>query len=733
MSQAVKRACDACHRRKVKCDGINPCRNCASAQLTCTYNAIPQKKGPKGSRAKVISELRETQRQTSLSAKVQSRLNGLSSPQCSPTLQPTPGLLASEMAKECIEFFFANMYPIMPILHRQRLEQQSMYLEQSLDTYCLITSLCAWMMFQPGMNVPGADPLLEHLPGANIASGMVLIEETIRVRKGCDYQESPSLNTLCTSYFLFCSHYALDMHDKAWFYLREATTLAHIIGMNKEENYLQYDNIEASRRRRLYWLLFVTERAYALQRGRPLTLQASINLPTMTDDPSDPLAPQLNGFVLLVNLFRPFDDVFLSLWNKTRAESSPSYLSALQKQFSDMIPPYMNVQDSDQRANQQWLKTVNWHLSMQNGCVPQGSQEQMPMQYPIDMSRDLMSMTSQFSTHSNELIGLPMVAKLLDISSALIDVLSIMPSSGDPFSMGPREQLNSLLQLLSVLRNGDHHFLPLLLNKVHDVLPRLANPILQRAPENACMQNIDIFDGFGNAGMAQPPMMTDFKTEPYTPGSMQHIQDIGTDSGHSNNGDDMKSPFPMVSSPPMMSPGNAEYHGTDFNSIPDIMSPMGQSSQHGLGQQGPLNPQQPHHQHQHTHPHTHPHPHQHHNLASHNMNQNHNVGNPMQTDMHANLGHALNQPPSIANMGQQQQQSIGQNPQFGMMNNMLHRQPPQRQNSFVMHQQHQHQPSQIPRTVGDFHALQRANSENVSMNSLGLSHMNAEVDFSGLR
>lgn len=260
MSQAVKRACDACHRRKVKCDGINPCRNCASAQLTCTYNAIPQKKGPKGSRAKVISELRETQRQTSLSAKVQSRLNGINSPPCSPTLSPTPGLLASEMAKECIEFFFANMYPIMPILHRQRLEQQSMYLDSGLDTYCLVTSLCAWMMFQPGMNVPGADPLLEHLPGANIASGMVLIEETIRVRKGYEYQESPTLNSLCTSYFLFCSHYALDMHDKAWYYLREATTLAHIIGMNKEETYLQYDNIEASRRRRLYWLLFVTER-----------------------------------------------------------------------------------------------------------------------------------------------------------------------------------------------------------------------------------------------------------------------------------------------------------------------------------------------------------------------------------------------------------------------------------------------------------------------------------------
>lgn len=29
--------------------------------------------------------------------------------------------------------------------------------------------------------------------------------------------------------------------------------------------------------------------------------------------------------------------------------------------------------------------------------------------------------------------------------------------------------------------------------------------MLQNAPENSNLANIDIFDGFGNAGMAQPP------------------------------------------------------------------------------------------------------------------------------------------------------------------------------------------------------------------------------------
>jgi hypothetical protein len=257
---SVKRACDACHRRKVKCDGVTPCRNCSSAQLTCTYHAIPQKKGPKGSRAKVISELRETQRQTTLSTKVSNRLHGRTSPPCAPSLAPTPGLLTNEIIRDCIEFFFANMYPTLPILHKGRLEQQARFVDQDVDTYCLLTSLCAFMMIQPGMPIPG-DPLgLDSMPGANLVSGTLLMEETLRVRKSYDHLESPTLSSLVTSFFLFGCYFGLDLHNKAWFHLREATTLAHILGMQKEDTYAQYDAIESSRRRRLYWLLFVTER-----------------------------------------------------------------------------------------------------------------------------------------------------------------------------------------------------------------------------------------------------------------------------------------------------------------------------------------------------------------------------------------------------------------------------------------------------------------------------------------
>lgn len=261
MTTAVKRACDACHRRKVKCDGTTPCRNCNTATLTCTYNAVPQKKGPKGSRAKVISALREDQKLQSLSAQVQNRINGLGGSPPNPSSVYAPGLLTSELIRDCLDFFFANMSPQIPILSRQRLEQQAMYLDQSPDTYCLLTSICAFMMIQPGMVIPGSDPYgVDNMPGADIVSSTVLVEETLRVRKSFDYLEPVSFNTLCTSYFLYACHYGLVMHDKAWFHLREAATMIHMIGMNREETYALLDPVESSRKRRLYWSVFVAER-----------------------------------------------------------------------------------------------------------------------------------------------------------------------------------------------------------------------------------------------------------------------------------------------------------------------------------------------------------------------------------------------------------------------------------------------------------------------------------------
>lgn len=157
-------------------------------------------------------------------------------------------------------------------------------------------------------------------------------------------------------------------------------------------------------------------RAYALQRHRPLSLQATINLPTEHDDPTDAQAHHLHGFLHLVNLFRPFDEAFVALWNKTRSDCSPSYLAALQKQLTDALPTYLNStenQTADLRTSQQWLRTMVWQMSMQNGYLSSGCDDPtLTFNYPVDISRDLLSMTSQFSHQSMEVHGIGLVSPL---------------------------------------------------------------------------------------------------------------------------------------------------------------------------------------------------------------------------------------------------------------------------------------------------------------------------------
>eukprot|EP00918_Siedleckia_nematoides_P097411 GHVU01213547.1.p1 GENE.GHVU01213547.1~~GHVU01213547.1.p1 ORF type:complete len:705 (+),score=56.85 GHVU01213547.1:92-2116(+) len=596
-STAVKRACDACHRRKVKCDGVQPCRNCSSAQLSCTYHAIPQKKGPKGSRAKVISELRETQRQTTLSSKVANRMNGIVSPPISPNLAPTPGMLMPEVVKECVEFFFNNVYPSMPIVHRQRFESMLPYVEQNIETYCMVTSLCAFVLVQPDLPMSGAsasDPFgLDAMPGANMMKGHILMEEALRVRKAFDHLENTNLHTLTTNYFLFACYFSLELHNKAWFYLREASTLAHILLLHKEESYMQCDMVEATRRRRLYWLLFIAERAYALKHGHPLTLANNVNLPTINDDSTEVFPQPLSSFTNLAALFRPFDDAFLTLWRSALSSFSTEWMGMLQKQLSDRLPSYVentHSQEQDLRSSQQWLRTMVWQLGMHNGHLGNSPEEaSMTFGYPIEIARSIMEMTSQFSHQSIEGGAVRLLETLYSICTTLLPVLYSVPPSTDPFTLSPRDHLPSFLALISFLRSGDHRFLPLLLTKVHEIMPALASPMLRThagisqhdyKPQIQEMNNH--FNSFTNnnpahnTGMGHGGMNFDNHTlggpkfphavMDHHPGSM----------GPSKRIEDLASPATMVGDSPNLSSGHSHqsphHHGySNASASPSII------------------------------------------------------------------------------------------------------------------------------------------------------------------
>lgn len=262
---STKRACDACHRRKIRCVGGQPCWNCGHASLSCTYNAVPQKKGPKGNRAKVISELREIQlRDQTNTTVLGGYVDGFDTvtPPLSPPCSHKSEIIDQQLVSRCIESFFIDLYPIIPIFEKEALLNRVKNMSRSIDTCCFITSLCAFVLIQLGLRVSSSD----SLPGLRLTShegytlGKVIFEEAIRVRKLSSFIDNPNSDAVVTAFLLFCCSFHLEKHSTAWFYLREATTLAEIVGMDEESYYLSTDAAPGIKERRLFWVLFITER-----------------------------------------------------------------------------------------------------------------------------------------------------------------------------------------------------------------------------------------------------------------------------------------------------------------------------------------------------------------------------------------------------------------------------------------------------------------------------------------
>lgn len=251
--------------------------------------------------------------------------------------------------------------------------------------------------------------------------------------------------------------------------------------------------------------------------------------------------------------------------------------------------------------------------------------------------------------------------------------------------------------------------MPLLLNMAHELLPKIISPMLQNVPDSVAMNacNVDIFDGFGNGGMAQPSAMMDSYEKKYTPPESNSSQ-----GGGSASGNDMHSPF--VSSP--MSPVVEVAHGmpNTYNPIPEaMMNQMGQST---AMPHIPTSNASPTSHLQQAHTPISPMP----NLMQNGINT---PAEQQQSNLAHNFGQHFNQSlPFMSGMGGQSMHMNG--------NSMMPRQMPSRASSFALN------PNPQLRTIGDFQTLQRANSDMSTIGSMGMNNglqAGSEMDFGGLR
>ena len=136
--KVVPKACDACRRRKVRCNGQQPCLGCMSANLTCAYVSPRRQGGNRGARATVLNELRANQAQQGAS------ISPASSDSTDSPLIVTYAAEAS-FVQGCIDAYLCRIRSVVPILTLQTLETEVQLAKTSVQSRQLILAFCAYV------------------------------------------------------------------------------------------------------------------------------------------------------------------------------------------------------------------------------------------------------------------------------------------------------------------------------------------------------------------------------------------------------------------------------------------------------------------------------------------------------------------------------------------------------------------------------------------------------------
>ncbi|KAF4343791.1 sucrose utilization SUC1 [Fusarium beomiforme] len=468
----VRQACDVCHKRKIRCDGCRPCHNCQSLDLSCTYLAVPKKTGPKGPRyaRRPIQRPAATTFQRPTSPGKDSpgiASNTTASPQCPKEFVESPQM-TDTVIQWCLDAYFKHKYPLTPILHRPQLEQ----MPRSTEQYGLITACCAVIALSPEILPPC--PVEDNF---TIPSADFLITETLRAREFCNLIEHPSMMHIQTSFFLHAASFSMDKDNSAWYYLQEAITMLQTLRLHEETTYQDTtDTVFATYAQRMFWVLFITERAYALQRNRPIRLQDTLKLPAV--DPTSSDAEILRGFLDLISLFRPFGQDFISQWNCPTSSTSTDFenLSRLQCLLKYALPDLSNhspVQQADLLISRHWLKVVVWKLCASKRVLSTANSEDvMSLHYPASIARDIVLVSQLIPTQAFEANGIGIVEKVFDVGCSLADLLSLVPLEyrASTMDIGVIDTLMETVRIVGTRFGGSYRHLDILVDKASGCL-----------------------------------------------------------------------------------------------------------------------------------------------------------------------------------------------------------------------------------------------------------------------
>ena len=271
-----KRACDACNVRKIKCDRQQPCQQCNKNHIDCTYLKVHRKSGPRGLRSSII-KVKQIQQSLSQDAIEYAQ-----------KVVADTKRIPLKVLRICVEIYSKRLYGIWPLISKQDLFTKFEADQDNVELYTLVVALCAATLSDLQLEITD-DSVNKPLSAAMLAA------EAVRARSTFYYMENVNLNSILTSYFLHMYYGRQENRDRtAIVYIREAITFAHLNGLHTEAAYANHSINDQQTMRKLYFLLFMTERYLCINCGLPVVLEP-IKLPsTEYEDQPDAVSGFLN-------------------------------------------------------------------------------------------------------------------------------------------------------------------------------------------------------------------------------------------------------------------------------------------------------------------------------------------------------------------------------------------------------------------------------------------------------
>ncbi|KAL1970007.1 hypothetical protein VTN77DRAFT_6412 [Rasamsonia byssochlamydoides] len=461
MPRLVKRACDSCIVRKVRCDGSLPCQTCQTAtrQVQCTYIKPVQKRGPKFRRAAAArnsSDVTQTQETASAALKPPPKVVNSTWAQD----HPRETVISSRKLARIIDEYHNHSYSVWPVVKSDVLLDQ-LNAPFDANTYCLAAALCAATMAQ--LNLPAIAAEEDNLL---IDSGY-LARECIRIREQHSYREHLDVRSVLVSFFLHVYHAKVNKRNSAMMFIQEAISSAKLLGLDRDNGAsLELAGEVVDNGEILFSLLWVSERGYAMHLGLTPSYAQSFCIPAVDSSTSN---VHVHGLLELARLFATFDqcsDMMVSTELLIASETALHRLSMCAENAAV-------ARLADYCITREWMRTIIWQRALSLGMLSsRSSSAVMTFSFPVQVSRDLLSALRGFSSEDLLPLGRDQLLKCFEVANTLADTLlcNAALSERSALSFGPHEFLHGLYQKLRPFLSQDHMLDSILRGKTAEAL-----------------------------------------------------------------------------------------------------------------------------------------------------------------------------------------------------------------------------------------------------------------------